>query len=637
MKLFDIKNIVDPFIHLSIILLIIFLANPGNSIILPLTFTLFLFISLTINLILIIKKIIKVNYYFFVYGELFFSLIFLIPLYYYLGLKNYILISLATIGLVDFVIQAIYNIYPRHNCNFLLKKWNKNLLKIEREIFHPISLPLFRFKDFTLRILDIEKLNLTRNHVLHNFFLKLNLNKSLVKHQFGGKNTIVFFLYLNHKLNSGYENLNGVLQDKCLIQNLKKINNNIAKYIRTAYVSRNGSIKICMDKSYVMKNPEKVYDFLKKAKSEFDTKGKLLILVTHFPPHIGGSCTLFYNICKNMDPNKFIVLTHNEKDANEFDKQQKFKTYRTERLIYHENKSVLIDLITYYKSYKCIKKLIKEENIKVVLSDNFANTFPLPFLKIPFYTYCHGEEINSERGRLSEYIKSFILPKAKGLIAVSDYTSKLISKYNKNIKTIYNAVELNKFYPSTISSKLKHDTKDITLLTVGRLEKRKNHEAVIRLMPKLIKINPSLKYIIIGNGSIKQHLVNLAKDLKNNVLFIDNISNNELIDYYNLADIFVMPNITLKDGDTEGFGIVFLEANACGKPVIGGKYGGVTSAIKEGYNGYLVKDDKELYNKLSLLITNASLRTKMSKNAIKWSSQFTYEKIVKQLKEFIRF
>jgi hypothetical protein len=101
MKLFDIKNIVDPFIHLSIILLIIFLANPGNSIILPLTFTLFLFISLTINLILIIKKIIKVNYYFFVYGELFFSLIFLIPLYYYLGLKNYILISLATIGLVD--------------------------------------------------------------------------------------------------------------------------------------------------------------------------------------------------------------------------------------------------------------------------------------------------------------------------------------------------------------------------------------------------------------------------------------------------------------------------------------------------------------------------------------------------------
>lgn len=99
-----------------------------------------------------------------------------------------------------------------------------------------------------------------------------------------------------------------------------------------------------------------------------------------------------------------------------------------------------------------------------------------------------------------------------------------------------------------------------------------------------------------------------------------------------------MPNRETKDKNTEGFGIVFLEANACGKPVIGGKAGGVPSAIKDGYNGFLVNgDDKEdIYNKITILLKDSALRKKISKNGLKWVNSFTYRKLIAKLKEFLK-
>jgi phosphatidyl-myo-inositol dimannoside synthase len=94
-----------------------------------------------------------------------------------------------------------------------------------------------------------------------------------------------------------------------------------------------------------------------------------------------------------------------------------------------------------------------------------------------------------------------------------------------------------------------------------------------------------------------------------NVIFTGEAPEAELLDYYRTADVFVMPNRTINNGDTEGFGIVFLEAGACGKPVIGGRDGGVPDAVANGETGLLVDGNSvsEIANAAIRLLSNQEL------------------------------
>jgi phosphatidylinositol alpha-1,6-mannosyltransferase len=93
------------------------------------------------------------------------------------------------------------------------------------------------------------------------------------------------------------------------------------------------------------------------------------------------------------------------------------------------------------------------------------------------------------------------------------------------------------------------------------------------------------------------------------VVFAGSVPAAELPDYYRTCDLFIMPNRTLADGDTEGFGLVFLEAAACGKPVVGGLAGGVPDAVEDGHTGLLVdctKADEIADAAISILQDSAS-------------------------------
>jgi phosphatidylinositol alpha-1,6-mannosyltransferase len=105
----------------------------------------------------------------------------------------------------------------------------------------------------------------------------------------------------------------------------------------------------------------------------------------------------------------------------------------------------------------------------------------------------------------------------------------------------------------------------------------------------LLKV-PNAHYLIVGEGHYRPVLERLVDEMgvRAQVTFAGRVSEDELPAYYQLCDIFAMPNREMPDGDTEGFGLVFLEANACGKPVIGGRAGGAVEAVRDGENGLLV-------------------------------------------------
>lgn len=265
------KELINPLILLPIILLINYLIGFRELDLVIYSFIVFFLFSFINNITLVLRKKLRKNFYSFVYSELFFSLIFLIPLFYLINLKP-ILISFFILGLTDFLIQSYYNIMPRKNTKQIIKLWNNKLIKSERIWFHPISLQKYIFKDFAAEIFDSDKINPTRDYIYFDRFLSYKLRKHIRLSQLGGRNNIIFCLYANkHFDRKGLESISSekdILIDKDLIKKLRKINTPIAKHILTAFKTRYNIIRIIFKKDFVLNNNKLVYDFLSKVYSK---------------------------------------------------------------------------------------------------------------------------------------------------------------------------------------------------------------------------------------------------------------------------------------------------------------------------------------------------------------------------------
>jgi len=242
-------------------------------------------------------------------------------------------------------------------------------------------------------------------------------------------------------------------------------------------------------------------------------------------------------------------------------------------------------------------------------------------------TVLHGLEVTRlQSKRYAKRTKRFVqsISNSDHVISVSNYTkneAELITGYKK-IKTIPNFVNTKKSFivdKKKSRRKLGFKESDKILLTLSRLVKRKGHETVINAIPLIIDKIPDIKYVIAGSGEEKyagalKQLVSKLK-LDRHVLFLGYIEEDNKNDLYNACDIYIMnSNKTDEKGDSEGFGITFLESNACGKPVIGSNAGGIPDAITNRENGLLIEpnnptktaeaiyelfNDEKLYNQLS--------------------------------------
>jgi phosphatidylinositol alpha-1,6-mannosyltransferase len=280
-----------------------------------------------------------------------------------------------------------------------------------------------------------------------------------------------------------------------------------------------------------------------------------------------------------------------------------------------------------FGAFRAVLDIVRNERVDVVC---FGEVYSLGWLGVllrklkgvPCIHYIHGEEITAGvssrlygRGALSA------LRKAEAVVVVSEFTRREVIRRGvpaDHVHLISNGVDLELFSPGprdpAIMSKHCLEGKTV-MLTVGRLEPRKGHDTVIKALPEILKEVPELVYVIVGAGSDDKRLRGLAEavDVKDKVIFAGRVPNDELIGYYRTVDLFIMPNRTLEDGDTEGFGLVFLEANACGKPVIGGNAGGVPDAVVDGETGLLVdgKSVKAVADAAARILRNPELAERL--------------------------
>ena len=295
-----------------------------------------------------------------------------------------------------------------------------------------------------------------------------------------------------------------------------------------------------------------------------------------------------------------------------------------------------------YLLYILRKKRIDLIHAHWSLPQGFLGILAGHLLKVPCITTLHGSDVFGLRRPIFRLPNKFAIRHADICTANSRATAQKALQMTacRNLMIIPMGVDLNDFKKSTevgdLKKKLRLDGE--VILSVGRLIDLKGTDYLIKALPKVLLRFPQTKALIIGSGPQKSYLLNLAKELhiKDSVVFIGQIPHSQMAKYYSLADVFVLPSITSKMGETEGFGVVLLEAMACGLPVIGSDTGGIPDIIKNGETGLLFrqKESPDLANQIIRLLTDEDLRKKMVANARNLiETQFSWEIVAERFME----
>jgi len=257
-----------------------------------------------------------------------------------------------------------------------------------------------------------------------------------------------------------------------------------------------------------------------------------------------------------------------------------------------------------------------------VLPEGLVGWFVARLFRKPIIVYAHGEEITTWRQSGKFRAMCFAYRHADRVIANSEFTKAELLKIGvreQRIVLIHPGVDIDRFRPDLPCEDLRAqvgcDESAELLLSVGRLSRRKGFDQVIRCMQGLLPEHPQLHYAIIGIGEDQEYLENLAREcnVESRVHLLGSVTPDDLPRWYNAANLFVMPNREI-DGDTEGFGMVFIEASACGTPVLGGRDGGTGSSICDGISGVRVDGNfvQEVTDAVDRLLSDRALAVGMA-------------------------
>ncbi len=378
----------------------------------------------------------------------------------------------------------------------------------------------------------------------------------------------------------------------------------------------------------------------------------ILIIASDSRPLIGGVSEYTHQIARflSLEGNKITVFSPQMDKDKEFDVTCPYRIYRYNAgALYAHNK-----LYRYFKEYSLVRNIIRKDKIQVIIGNHLCANPYIYWLvakisKKPYCVLTYGMEIGAGPNDIDGFKKRLVLRNANKVFCISCFAQNRVIKLGippSKTVVVYPGIAIqdfrawNKKVASPISQKLGLNNRKV-IFTLGRLVERKGQDTVIKAMPKVLKDVRDALYLIAGEGPYKKELRHLTEEyrVKEQVIFLGRISESQKQFYYDACDIFVMVNREIKNGNAEGFGIVFLEANACGKPVIGGKSGGAAEAIIHNQTGLLVNpsDIDEVAEAITYLLKNPDAASRMGdKGRQMIEKKFAWGKLVPKIEQELR-
>ena len=369
-----------------------------------------------------------------------------------------------------------------------------------------------------------------------------------------------------------------------------------------------------------------------------------LVFSEVFPPMHGGSGRWLWEVYSRQDADKYVVVAGNAESDTLFDSKAELKIHRISFNYSSWSDWALFSLgglIFYTKLFLKLRKIIKQYHVTAIhcgrcIPEGFVAMLFKLFKGIPYYCYIHGEDIeNSATSRSMTAMLRPVLKRADLLICNSKNSHRLLLQHwdvNKTQCCIVNpGANTKAFTPAARceDTRAKLGWQDrFVLITVSRLEERKGHDMMIKAMAEIVKTVPKALYAVIGSGPRQEYLEQLTVELglSDNISFMPNVSDADMITCYQQADVFVLPNRDI-GRNIEGFGIVMIEAQACGIPALGGMSGGTPETVIHGETGYSVDCSTPdlLAEHVIVLAQYEAKRTQMGENARKHAEQFDWD------------
>jgi phosphatidylinositol alpha-1,6-mannosyltransferase len=325
---------------------------------------------------------------------------------------------------------------------------------------------------------------------------------------------------------------------------------------------------------------------------------KILLITNDFGPRTGGIETFIIGLLERITGHSVMVFTSRQGDTTAYD-QECLSKYRIQ--VIRDRSKVLLPSP---RVTSRAKKLVSEHNIDVVI---FGAAAPLGLMggalrksgvkKIIALT--HGHEVWWAKIFPFNLALRNIGSAADHLTYLGEFTRSAISKSltdksaNAMVK-IAPGINTSHFIPqaNSVGDRTTLGVQDKKIIvSVGRLVHRKGQDKLIESMPAVLKSVPNAHLVLVGEGPYRQYLEKLVVKLSitDHVTFAGRILFDELPKYLSAADLFAMPSRSRFFGlEVEGLGIVYLEASACGIPVVAGNSGGAPDAVIEGVTGLCV-------------------------------------------------
>jgi len=325
---------------------------------------------------------------------------------------------------------------------------------------------------------------------------------------------------------------------------------------------------------------------------------KILLVTNDFGPRTGGIETFVIGILERISGHEVIVFTSQQGDTAAYDQQwlDKFGI----RVIRDRSKVLLPS----WRVTRAAREIVVTNHIDTVI---FGAAAPLALMSTSLrksgvnkvIALTHGHEVWWARIFPFNLAMKRIGNSVDHLTYLGEFTRRAISKAlsdrsaNEMVK-IAPGIDTSHFIPQPNDIEKRNELglqdKKI-IISVGRLVHRKGQDRLIEAMPDILRKVPNAHLLIVGEGPYKKHLTKLVDKLllRDNVTFAGRVLYENLPSYLSAADLFAMPSRSRFFGlEVEGLGIVYLEASACGIPVVAGNSGGAPDAVLEGVTGFCV-------------------------------------------------
>ena len=324
---------------------------------------------------------------------------------------------------------------------------------------------------------------------------------------------------------------------------------------------------------------------------------KVLFITNDFGPRAGGIETFIVGLIERRAFATTIVYTSAQENSKEYDAnwERKFGVK-----VVRDSSKILLPTP---KVARRISMLVKTENIKTVA---FGAAAPLGLLAhsikragiVRIVALTHGHEVWWARVFPFNLLMRRIGRGVDSLTYLGEYTHQMISRaLDQRAKLamvkIAPGIDTQHFRPRNsedLRKSLNLAEKKV-IVCVARLVHRKGQDRLIEAMPQILRSVPNAHLLIVGEGPYRQHLVKRVSQLKieDAVTFVGRIGYEQLPEYICVGDLFAMPSRSRFWGlEVEGLGISYLEASACGLPVIAGSSGGAPDAVDQGKSGVVV-------------------------------------------------